>query len=121
MEKEYFFSAVLMAISGMLIMDTILVVFFLRKYSEGVLELLITVLIVIISTLLMRNPIPELSETPYSIFAITALIIVLSVMFYHLFRKVIPEAPYYRKRKQRRLLDKHAQEPPAKSKNHAHR
>ena len=56
------FSSWLFVLFGMLLMDTVLCVWFLHKFSEGVLELTVTALIFIIAKLLEQNPIKELND-----------------------------------------------------------
>ena len=111
------FSSWLFVLFGMILLDTILCVFFLRKTSEGLLEFTITVLIFIIAKLLERNPIEELDSIVFICIAAGAVMIALCVMFYHLFIKVIPASPYRRNRKKKRY-NKNNQQPtksPAKN------
>ena len=99
----------------MLLLDTILCVFFLRKTSEGLLEFTITVLIFIIAKLLERNPIEELDSIVFICIAAGAVMIALCVMFYHLFIKVIPASPYRRKKKRYNKNNQQPTKSPAKN------
>ena len=88
------FSSWLFVLSGMLILDTILCMFFLRKRSEGFLELTVTALIFVVAKLLEKNPIDKLNGSVFTYIAAGTVMIALCVMFYHLFFKVIPTSPY---------------------------
>ena len=93
------FSSWLFVLFGMLLMDTVLCVWFLHKFSEGVLELTVTALIFIIAKLLEQNPIKELNDNIVFIcIAAGAVAVSLCVMFYHLFWKIIPASPYRKKK-----------------------
>lgn len=92
------FSTWLFVFFGMLLMDTILCAWFLRKFSESLLEFTITALIFIIAKLLEQNPIKELDSIIFTSIAAGAVAISLCVMFYHLFGKILPASPYRKKK-----------------------
>ena len=88
------FSSFLILLSGMLLMDTILCVLFMKKTSEGLLELVVTILVFVIAKLLEANPVDKLNEKIFVYLAAGTVLISLCVMFYHLFWRIIPSSPH---------------------------
>ena len=110
------FSSWLFVIFGMLLMDTILCAWFLRNFSESILELIITALIFVVAKLLEQNPIKELDNNIFIYVAAVAVVIALCVMFYHVFIKIIPASPHRRNHKKKRYnKNKQPTKSPAKN------
>lgn len=109
------FSSWLFVLFGMLLIDSILCAWFLKKFSESLLEFTITALIFVIAKLLEKNPIKELDSTIFICIAAGAVTIALCVMFYHVFVKIIPASPYRRNHKNRKDNDQQNPKFPAKT------
>lgn len=91
----------LSALAGMLALDTVLCALYLKKVSESLLELTVTILVGVIAKLLHDNPISYLNSNVYQYIAAGAVLITICVMFYHLY-KVIITRPDKRKNRHHR-------------------
>ena len=92
------FSSLLFVLAGMLAIDTVLCARYLKKLSESLLELIVTILIGVIAKLLCDNPNPQLDIGVYPFIAMGLAALTIGVMFYHL-HKIIITSPNRKKRR----------------------